>query len=189
MSVHVVGDIGVKDFGGECVRIGDLSCGGAPDLLFVQSVYESRQVTCLTATSIDGALLRQVGIPSADRGRIYSDLPDQACDWDGDGRNEVLYVQQTERVDPVLTGGWARERAETYAGHATMLVLDARAGVGKRRFAIPVPADDCFLFADRTMPSLSTTAKAESSIIWRPQTPRRATTASGLMSGGTGATR
>ena len=50
---------------------------GAPDLLFVQSVYGTREITCLTATTVGGDVLWQVGKPSADNGRIYSDLPVQ----------------------------------------------------------------------------------------------------------------
>ena len=150
MSVHVVSDIDVGDFGAECIRIGDLNGDGAPDLLFVQSVYETREITCLTATTIHGEVIWQVGVPSADRGRIYSDLPVQVYDWDGDGRNEVLCVEQAEYVDPALPANWARQRAETYAGDATMLVLDAATGAERKRFAIPAPADDSFLFADLT---------------------------------------
>ena len=150
MGVHVVSDIDVQDFGSEFVKIGDLNGDGAPDVLFVQSVYETREITCLTATTISGQVLWQVGTPSADHGRIYSDLPAQIYDWDGDGENEVLYVKQAAYLDPVLLGGWARERALKYGGDATMVVLDATTGAEKGRFAIPPAADDCFLFADLT---------------------------------------
>lgn len=148
MSVHVVSDIDVRDFGAEFVKTGDLNGDGAPDILFVQSDYETREITCLTAVTIHGEILWQTGTPSVDRGRIYGDLPVQLYDWDGDGRNEVLYVEQAAYAEPVLTGGWARERALRYEGDATMVVLDATTGVQKRRFAIPAAADDCFLFAD-----------------------------------------
>lgn len=128
MATHLISTIDVKNFGAEQVRIGDLNSDGAPDLLFVQSVYGTRAITCLTATTILGEILWQTGTPSPDNGNIYSDLPVQIYDWDGDGRNEVLYVEQADYIDPVLTGGYARERAKTYAGNATMLVLDAKTG-------------------------------------------------------------
>lgn len=146
---HLVSTIDVKDFGAETLRIGDLDGDGAPDLLFVQSHYGSRQITCLTAVTISGELLWQVGKPSADNGRIYSDLPVQIYDWDNDGRNEVLYVRQAKYLDP-YDGTSVRERSSRYVGQATMIVLDAASGREKTSFPLPAPADDCFLFADLT---------------------------------------
>ncbi len=149
MPVHIVSDIR-GDFVSEFIKVGDLNGDGAPDLLFVQSVRATRAITCMTATSIHGAPLWQRGAPSAENGRIYSDLPVQVHDWDCDGRNEVLYVEQAVYVEPLLTAGWAIERAQRYEGDATMVVLDAATAQEKRRFPIPAPADDCFLFADLT---------------------------------------
>jgi outer membrane protein assembly factor BamB len=150
MATHLVSLIDVKDFGAEQLRIGDLNGDGAPDLLFVQSVHATREITCLTATTIFGEVVWQTGQPSADNGRIYSDLPVQVYDWDADGRNEVLYVRQAKYVEPELTGGWARERAKRYEGDATLVVLDGLTGQEKHTFPLPAPADDCFLFADLT---------------------------------------
>jgi len=149
-SVHLVSMIDVKDFGAETLRIGDLNGDGGPDLLFVQSVYGSRQITCLTATDIFGHVLWQTGRPSPDHGTIYSDLPVQIYDWDNDGRNEVLYVEQAKYASPPYDGRSVRERAERYEGHAAMVVLEGATGREKSRFALPAPADDCFLFADLT---------------------------------------
>jgi hypothetical protein len=135
------------------VRIGDLNGDGAPDLLFVQSLYGSREITCLAATTILGERLWQVGQASADNGAIYSDLPVQIYDWDNDGVNEVLYVRQAEYAEwsgfP-RNGYQIRERATRYAGNATMVVLDGMSGREKASFAIPAPADDSFAFADLT---------------------------------------
>jgi hypothetical protein len=149
-TVHLVSAIDVKDFGAETLRIGDLDNDGRPDLLFVQSVYGSRQITCLTATDIFGRRLWQTGKPSADHGRIYSDLPVQIYDWDNDGRNEVLYVEQAKYDGAPYDGRSIRERAERYEGHTTMVILEGATGREKGRFALPAPADDCFLFADLT---------------------------------------
>jgi hypothetical protein len=148
--VHLVSVIDVKDFGAETIRIGDLDGDGGPDLLFVQSVFGTRQITCLTATTIAGRVLWQTGKPSADNGRIYSDLPVQIYDWDNDGDNEVLYVRQAKYVEPPYDGHSVRERAARYEGHATMAILDGATGREKGRFDLPAPADDCFLFADLT---------------------------------------
>jgi hypothetical protein len=147
---HLVSTLDTKDFGAETLRIGDLNGDGAPDLLFVQSVFGTREITCLTATTIAGGVLWQYGKPAAENGRIYADLPAQVYDWDADGRNEVLFVRQATYVEPYLAGGYARERAARYEGKATMVVLDATTGQEKRQFAIPAPADDCFIFADLT---------------------------------------
>ena len=149
MTAHLVSNIDVKDFGAETVRIGDLNGDGGPDLLFVQSVYGTRAITCLTATTIFGEVLWHTGTPSKDNGAIYSDLPVQIYDWDRDGRNEVLYVRQAIYAEPPYQGG-VRERAARYEGQATMVVLDAQTGKEKTSFSLPAPADDCFLFADLT---------------------------------------
>jgi hypothetical protein len=150
-TTHLVSQIDVKDFGAETVRIGDLSGDGAPDLLFVQSIYGTREITCLTATTIFGEVLWQTGVPSADNGAIYSDLPVQIYDWDSDGRNEVLYVHQAQYIEAEpLAGGRVRERASNYEGNAMMIILDGMTGHEKGSFPLPAPADDCFLFADLT---------------------------------------
>lgn len=150
VGVRAVSVIDVKDFGAETLRIGDLNGDGAPDLLFVQSVRGTREITCLTATTILGEMLWQSGAPSPEHGDIYSDLPVQIYDWDRDGKNEVLYVRQAVYAEPPYDGHSPRERATRYEGNATMVVLDGQTGKEKSTFALPAPADDCFLFADLT---------------------------------------
>lgn len=87
MTTHLVSLLDVKDFGAEFLRIGDLNGDGAPDLLFIQSDSCTRDITCLTATDLLGKVLWQTGAPSPENGYIYSDLPVQIYDWDGDGVN------------------------------------------------------------------------------------------------------
>ena len=149
-AAHLVSCLDVKDFGAETVRIGDLNADGAPDLLFVQSHYGSRAITCLTATTVTGTVLWQTGVPSADNGRIYSDLPVQIYDWDNDGWNEVLYVQQAVYAEPPYDGHSVRERATRYEGDAKLVVLSGATGQEKGGVALPAPADDCFVFANLT---------------------------------------
>lgn len=148
-TTRVVSAIDVKDFGAETIRFGDLNRDGAPDLLFVQSIRGTREITCLTATTILGEVLWQTGKASKDNGTIYSDLPVQIYDWDHDDVNEVLYVRQAVYAEPPYNGG-ARERASRYEGNATMVVLDGSSGKEKTSFSLPAPADDSFLFADLT---------------------------------------
>jgi hypothetical protein len=145
--VQLVSLIDTKDFGPGALRIGDLNGDGTPDLLLVQSIYETREITCLTAITITGERLWQTGTPAAGHGRNYSDLPVQVYDWDQDGVTEVLYIRQAKYIggDPSY-----RERADRYEGDAMMVVLDGRTGKEKTRFALPAPADDSFLFADLT---------------------------------------
>jgi hypothetical protein len=153
--VRMLGNIDVKNFGSMQLRIGDLDGDGGPDLLLAQSRYATREITCLTALTIEGKVLWQMGAPSAENGRIYSDLPVQVYDWDADGRNEALYVRQAKYLDPWDRPDAAeiktvRERAFKYEGHATMIVLDGETGREKAALPLPAGADDCFLFADLT---------------------------------------
>ncbi len=133
-TVHLVSQIDVKDFGAQTVRIGDLDGDGGPDLLFIQNVRSTRQITCLTATTLSGKVLWQTGRPSRDNGAASSDLPVQIYDWDRDGANEVLYIG----------------RAPEQKGNAKMIVLDGRTGKQEGAVDVPAPADDSFLFADLT---------------------------------------
>ena len=156
-SAYLVSAFATPDYGGETVRIGDLNGDGAPDLLFTQAIYGQRNITCLTATTLQGEILWQVGAPSADNGEIYGDLPVQIYDWDNDGCNEVLYIRQAVYADPVLYDDppiyrdrRICERARRYEGDAVMVVLDGMTGREKGSFPIPAPADAGFLFADLT---------------------------------------
>jgi outer membrane protein assembly factor BamB len=153
MSIRIVSSIATPDFGGMTLRIGDLNGDGAPDLLITQSDYGTRSIQCLTAVTIAGERLWQVGVPSAANGRVYSDLPVQVYDWDNDGVNEVLYVRQARYVEPCehVNGDCRiRERANRYEGNALMVVLDGRTGREKTTIPLPAPADDCILLANLT---------------------------------------
>lgn len=157
-STHLVSSFLAHDFGAVTVRIGDLNGDGAPDLLYTQCLFGQREITCLTATTIYGEKLWQVGTPSAANGsRVYGDLPVQIYDWDNDGVNEVLYIRQARYADPILYNDnkYYREnkiceRARRYEGNATMVVLNGLTGKEKCTFPLPAPADSGFLFADLT---------------------------------------
>ncbi|MHB9108922.1 MAG: hypothetical protein ACYDCO_17870 [Armatimonadota bacterium] len=157
LSTHLVSAFATPDFGGETVRIGDLNGDGAPDLLYTQCIFGQRSITCLTAVTLSGEILWQVGAPSEKNTAIYGDLPVAIYDWDNDGRNEVLYVRQAHYAEPVLYDDPPAyrdykicERALRYEGDATMVVLDGMTGREKYSFPIPAPADSSFLFADLT---------------------------------------
>lgn len=156
-STHLVSSFETPDFAADTVRVGDLNGDGAPDLLYAQCIYGQREISCLTAVTIHGQKLWQVGTPSAANGDVYGDLPVQIYDWDNDGANEVLYIRQARYAEPILYDGDKAylekricERASRYEGDATMVVLDSLTGQEKCTFPLPAPADAGFLFADLT---------------------------------------
>lgn len=147
--VRLVANIDVKDFGAETLRLGDLDMDGQIDLLLTQSIFFTREITCHTALRITGEIIWQVGTPSLDNGRIYSDLPVQVYDWDNDGRNEVVYLKQAKYLDP-WDGRSPRQEGSRFEGDATMIILDGATGREKMRLPMPAAGDDSFLFADLT---------------------------------------
>lgn len=82
---------------GRTLRLGDLTGDGRPELVFVQHVRRHRtdshvMASCVTAMTLEGDVLWQVGEPSSDPAHAY-DTCDVACqvhDWTGDGRAEVV---------------------------------------------------------------------------------------------------
>ena len=51
------------------------------------------QISCLTAVTLDGKVLWQLGRPDPRNGLLTADCPFQIHDIDGDGRNEVVMVK------------------------------------------------------------------------------------------------
>lgn len=90
------------------VLVGDLNSDGKMELLFVQANghiddrYVPHQVIALTAYTLEGELLWQVGRPSEEAGGPGSDYPAQIYDWDQDGANEILCVMNDQFI--VLSG-------------------------------------------------------------------------------------
>jgi len=125
--------IDVSAAGPRCkVLLGDLNNDGRMELLFVQADggiddrYVPHQVIALTAFTIDGQLLWQVGEPRMDAGGPGSDYPVQIYDWDQDGSNEVLCVMDKE-----------------------LLVLNGHDGSVKRRLPLPAEyAHDCIIICN-----------------------------------------
>lgn len=159
---HLVSSFATIKYGADTVRVGDLNCDGAPDLLFVQTVNtarpggkellcRTREISCLTATTITGEVLWQSGQPSVANGCNEGDMPVQIYDWDNDGANEVLYVRQARYAelydeDPPDYRG----RAKRFDGTATLVILDGATGREKGAIPLPAPADDCIIIADLT---------------------------------------
>lgn len=83
---------------GKMYRFGDLDGDGQLEILMVQNQSRIdngnfRQISCLTATDLDGNVLWQVGEPTSANWRVTCDLPVQIHDIDGDGHAEVIMLK------------------------------------------------------------------------------------------------
>jgi hypothetical protein len=101
---------------GRNVRFGDLDGDGAADMLFCQNVAKVNggdfvEISCLTAVTLGGKVLWQLGRPDPRNGLLTSDCPFQIHDVDGDGRNEVVLVKDFKIQ--VLDGGSGRLKASS----------------------------------------------------------------------------
>jgi hypothetical protein len=83
---------------GRNVRFGDLDGDGQLDMLIAQNIPRVRgdafdHISCLTAATLDGKVLWQLGRPDPRNGLLTNDTPFQVHDVDGDGREEVVMVR------------------------------------------------------------------------------------------------
>ncbi|WP_248929608.1 hypothetical protein [Paenibacillus hamazuiensis] len=93
--------IDLKNFGtARQIRFGHLT--GGSELQIVLAQHQKRghkdayaHISCLTAITMDGDVLWQLGEPStlADHALLSADLPFQVCDVDGDGYDEVVVAR------------------------------------------------------------------------------------------------
>lgn len=99
MEPILIGEVDIARAGKNCkILLGDIDGDGRMELVCVQSDggiddrYVPHMAVCLTAFSLTGELLWQVGEPVEQPGGPGSDYPAQIVDIDGDGRLEVLAV-------------------------------------------------------------------------------------------------
>jgi hypothetical protein len=83
---------------GRNVRFGDLDGDGRIDMLIAQNIPKVRgdafdHISCLTAVTLDGKVLWQIGRPDPRNTLLTNDTPFQIHDFDGDGSNEVVMVK------------------------------------------------------------------------------------------------
>lgn len=99
------------------VRFGDLNGDGVPDMLIAQNTRRVRtndfaQISCLTAVTLDGEVLWQIGRPDPYNDITAHDVPFQIHDIDGDGRQEVVLVKDFKLQ--VLEGATGKRIQETW---------------------------------------------------------------------------
>ena len=96
--------IDLKDFGvGRKARFGDLDGDGDIDVLLVQVLHHgpkdrNSEVSCMTAMTLDGEMLWQVGEPDPWKNHLTNDVGVQIHDFDGDGKTEVVYCRNMEII-------------------------------------------------------------------------------------------
>lgn len=104
--------IDMGDFGGQVLRFGDLNGDQRADVIAVQS--HRQIITCITALDLDGKILWQRGKADKKRWWLTSDVAVQIYDWDNDGRNEVIVIE-----------------------NMTLLILDGATGEVKQEQTMP----------------------------------------------------
>lgn len=99
------------------VRFGDLNGDGIPEMLIAQNTRKVRrndfaQISCLTAVTLDGEVLWQIGRPDPYNDITAHDVPFQIHDVDGDGKQEVVLVKDFKLQ--VLEGATGKRIQETW---------------------------------------------------------------------------
>ncbi len=130
-TAELIGEFAVAPFGGDMNRLADINGDGKLELLTLQSAGQmnqsffktradiapaDRELTCLTALTLDGRVLWQYGKPYAEEAPFTCHGGELYCidDVDGDGRMEIILID-----------------------HDTLVVLDAASGAVKARHTLP----------------------------------------------------
>ena len=94
----------LEGFGvGRNLRFGDLDGDGRVDILVGQVQHHgpkdsNSELSCLTALTFDGKKLWSIGEPNPWNDHLTNDVAFQIHDFDGDGKNEVVYCMNFELV-------------------------------------------------------------------------------------------
>lgn len=88
---------------GRNVRFGDLDGDGQLDVLLGQIEHHgpkdrNSELSCLTALTLDGKQLWQIGEPDTWKQHLTNDVAFQIHDLDGDGKSEVVYTLHQELI-------------------------------------------------------------------------------------------
>lgn len=96
--------IKTEGFGvGRNLRFGDLNNDGQIDVLVGQVLHHgpkdrNSELSCLTAMTLDGDKLWQVGDPDPWKDHLTNDVGFQIHDFDGDGKTDVVYCKDMKIV-------------------------------------------------------------------------------------------
>ena len=113
------------EFGtGRNFRFGDLDNDGKIDILIGQvlnhgSKDRNSELGCMTALTLDGKILWQIGEPDLWNDRLTSDVAFQICDIDGDGKNEVIYCKDMRLIIADGATGKTKRSVETPLNEAS----------------------------------------------------------------------
>ena len=119
------------DYRSAFVRLGDLDNDGQPEILLTQAVahdndQEKVQITCLTALDLQGRILWQWGKPNPTNTYFGCELASQIYDQDGDGTNEVFFIEDTRYILTILNGqtGKVKRQVPLQGGLNALLFAD-----------------------------------------------------------------
>ncbi|MCX8038176.1 MAG: hypothetical protein N3D11_14195 [Candidatus Sumerlaeia bacterium] len=105
---------------GRNLRFGDLDGDKQTDILICQMLHHgpkdrNSEVGCLTAITLEGKILWQIGTPDAWKEGLTNDVAFQIHDLDADGRNEVIYCKNMELIVADGATGKTKYKAPTPA--------------------------------------------------------------------------
>ena len=111
----------MSDFGvGRNLRFGDLDGDGQMDVLFGQVLHHgpkdrNSELSCLTAATLDGKILWQIGTADVWKNHLTNDVGFQIHDLNKDGQNEVVYCRNQKIVVAAGSTGKTLYKAPTPA--------------------------------------------------------------------------
>jgi hypothetical protein len=127
------------DYRSAFVKLGDLDNDGQPEILLTQAIapgenQEKVTLTCLTALDLQGRVLWQWGKPNPTNTYFGCDLGVQIYDQDGDGTNEVFFIEDPRYVLTILNGQTGKVKKQVQlqglAGLNALVFVDF-AGAGR----------------------------------------------------------
>ncbi|MHC4517820.1 MAG: serine hydrolase domain-containing protein, partial [Planctomycetota bacterium] len=111
--------IDTEGFGvGRNLRFGDLDNDGQTDVLVGQVLHHgpkdrNSELSCLTAVTLDGKTLWQIGEPDQWKDHLTNDVGFQIHDLDGDGQTDVVYCMGMEIVVADGASGRTKYKVKT----------------------------------------------------------------------------